>query len=99
MNVGNGRQQNQSKEVKMAADRETKNGETHQNRKGKFSISVGCQWCGTFHYVEVFREDWLKYQEGAFVQDAFPYMAREIREMFVSNTCPECWKRIFAKKA
>jgi hypothetical protein len=73
----------------MVSDRESK----------KLSVSVTCQWCNMPHYIEVFAEEWAKYEAGAHVQDAFPDMDREIREMFISQTCNECWKKIFAKTA
>ena len=31
---------------------------------------------------------------GAFVQNAFPNMSADDREMFVSGVCPTCWKEI-----
>lgn len=36
-------------------------------------------------------------ENGALIQDAFPTLDREQREMLMTGIHPECWKAIFAK--
>lgn len=38
-----------------------------------------------------------KYENGAFIQDAFPTLNAEQREQIMTGIHPECWKAIFAK--
>jgi hypothetical protein len=64
----------------------------------KIRIEVACPKCGTAHTIIVFKEDVKKYQQGALIQDAFPYMDRSVREMLISGLCSECWDKLFKKK-
>ena len=41
------------------------------------------------------REGFEKYRDGALVQNAFPEMSREDRELLISGTTPEEWEDIF----
>ena len=56
-----------------------------------------CRQCGKQFFIAVLREDYDKYEKGALVQDAFPYLSADNREMIISQTCPECWVNIFKK--
>lgn len=59
-----------------------------------------CLHCGKNGYIIMLQEDYLKgikaYNQGAFVQDAFPNMSIEHREQIISGTHPECWIEIFS---
>ena len=63
----------------------------------KFPISVGfeCPMCGEYHMLTVDLEQYLNYQSGELVQDAFPHMSPTDRERFISGLCPDCQKEIF----
>jgi hypothetical protein len=37
----------------------------------------------------------MSWRAGALVQDAFPEVPKEYREMFISGTCPKCWDDMF----
>ena len=39
--------------------------------------------------------DYWDWKDGAFVQDAFPYLSAEVREMLISGICPSCWNNMF----
>ena len=56
-----------------------------------------CRQCGKQFFIAVLREDYDKYEKGALVQEAFPYLSADNREMIISQTCPECWVNIFKK--
>lgn len=56
-----------------------------------------CRQCGKQFFIAVLREDYDKYERDALVQDAFPYLSADNREMIISQTCPECWVNIFKK--
>jgi hypothetical protein len=46
--------------------------------------------------LELPEEGIAKYEAGAFVQDAFPDLDRQLREQIISGTHPECWTKMFA---
>lgn len=64
-----------------------------------FPISVGfeCPMCGKYHMLTIDLEQYLNYQSGALVQDAFPHMSPTDRERFISGLCPDCQKKIFVE--
>ena len=39
--------------------------------------------------------DLNKYREGAYIQDAFPYLSADDREFLISGYSPEGWKKTF----
>lgn len=65
-----------------------------------FPISVGfeCPMCGEYHMLTVDLEQYLNYQSGELVQDAFPHMSPTDRERFISGLCPDCQKKIFVEE-
>ena len=50
-----------------------------------------CIVCGKRNEIEVLKEDYDRYRNGAFVQVAFPEMPAPQREMIISGTCPPCF--------
>lgn len=61
----------------------------------KVTIKVKCPKCGKTYYLHVYPEDWKNYQEGMLVQDAFPYLSADERELLLSKICPDCWDKLF----
>lgn len=55
-----------------------------------------CFHCGQDGTLLLPDEGIAKYESGAFVQDAFPELARELREQIISGTHPKCWEEMFA---
>lgn len=66
------------------------------NRK-ETCISITCPVCGEKHLIFANVEDFLSWDEGALVQDAFPYLSPNEREMLISGICPDCWDRLFGE--
>lgn len=64
-----------------------------------FPITLGfvCPMCSTYHTLTVELEQYLNYQSGELVQDAFPRMSPTNRERFISGLCPDCQKKIFVE--
>jgi hypothetical protein len=51
--------------------------------------------CQQHHVIAVAENDFTAWKEGKFVQDAFPYLSKEDRELLVSQTCHRCWYEMF----
>lgn len=63
----------------------------------KVTIKVTCPKCGKIYKVRVYPEDWEDYQNGKLVQDAFPYLSADERELLISKICPDCWDKLFGR--
>lgn len=60
------------------------------------TIETYCPICHTTHELEVPFEAFCAWQAGALVQDAFPMLSANEREMLISGICPPCWDNLFA---
>lgn len=63
-----------------------------ENRK-EVTIVTTCPFCGRINEVAVNEADYWDWQDGALVQDAFPYLSADEREMLISGICPTCWEK------
>lgn len=61
----------------------------------EISIVTRCPFCGRANFIEVNEIDYLDYDDGMKVQDAFPYLSADEREMLISGICPDCWNKMF----
>lgn len=59
------------------------------------SIVTRCPFCGKSNFVEVNEADYLDWDDGELVQNAFPYLSADEREMLISGICPTCWDGMF----
>lgn len=59
------------------------------------TIVTVCPFCGHANEVAVNEADYWDWQDGALVQDAFPYLTADEREMLISGICPTCWAETF----
>ena len=58
-------------------------------------VVTACPFCGHGNEVEVNESDYWDWQDGKLVQDAFPYLSADEREMLISGVCPTCWENTF----
>lgn len=58
-------------------------------------VITHCPFCGESGVVEVPAEGYIKYSNGAHVQDAFPLLPVDVREQLISGLCPKCQERVF----
>jgi len=66
--------------------------------KPETEIKNVCVFCGKKHSVYVNMKDLIDWERGKFVQDAFPYLSPDERELFVSKVCVECSKEAFKEQ-
>ena len=62
-----------------------------------YTVSSTCQaGCGHDTHATVNGFDLFRYRQGAFAQDAFPYLSTSTREaLFISGICAVCWINMF----
>ena len=59
------------------------------------TVVTACPFCGHANEVEVNEIDYLDWQDGMLVQNAFPYLSANEREMLISGICPTCLEKMF----
>ena len=62
-----------------------------------YAVTVRCLLCNTEYILLVNREDWDLYHSPCrpHIQDLFPYLSPDERELLISGTCNECWNEMF----
>ena len=63
----------------------------------KVRLACACPACGEVTNVEVNAAAWAAYAAGMLIQDAFPLMDADQRELLMSGTCSDCWDMMFAE--
>lgn len=57
-----------------------------------------CRVCGKASQMEIPAAGLIAWNDGALVQDAFPQMSIDEREMLISGTHPACWDALFGEE-
>lgn len=63
-------------------------------------VKVGtppCPFCLQAGEVEVLDEEYQRWRDGQWIQEAMKSASVDVREQLISGTHPECWKKIFAE--
>ena len=56
------------------------------------SIKTTCPICNKEHIVNVQEKDWDNYKNNnELVQNAFPYLTADERELLITGICNDCW--------
>lgn len=63
---------------------------------GTITLGTVCPSCQKPQMVEVQEADLKKWKDGAYIQDAFPALSKDEREILLSGFCGECWDKLFA---
>lgn len=64
-------------------------------KEGQPYALLRCNWCPTQIECPVNLEAIDRWRRGEMIQDAMPDMSADLREMFISGTCPKCWQDMF----
>ena len=67
-----------------------------ENRED-FTIITECPCCGKVSEVSVNFEDYLDYEEGKAIQECFPYLTADERELMKTGMCKTCWDKLFGE--
>lgn len=59
---------------------------------GTVFIQKVCPFCGDVSQVEVDRESWGRWKDGALIQEAFPDLSFDWREVLQTGICAGCWE-------
>jgi len=59
-------------------------------------VTRTCTMCGQRSTLSLDGETIKRWQDGALVQDAFPYLTAEERELLITGTHPACWNKMIA---
>jgi hypothetical protein len=61
-------------------------------------VSVNCRTCDIEKQFDVNTANYYEWLDRKmFAQDAFPHLDPADREMFISQTCGNCWDSMFAE--
>ena len=63
-------------------------------------LTVGCDFCGRTTAIYVTEESFEEFTSPnrRNVQDIFPYLDAEDRELLISHICPKCWEAMFSQE-
>lgn len=59
----------------------------------KTDVLYYCKFCNKEVLITVDEEDIKKYENGALIQQAFPYLTPDEREIMLSGMCGDCWEK------
>ena len=63
------------------------------------TINNKCAHCGEDNKIILDYMSYLRWYDGeGFIQDIFPKLSSQERELIISGTHPECWIEIFGKE-
>lgn len=70
------------------------------SKNGNCSVSMYCRKCGTRYELTGFSSEqnerlYRRDETKEHIQDIIPEVPAEWRELFVSMTCPSCWKKMY----
>jgi hypothetical protein len=60
-----------------------------------YNYTLSCIRCRSDHNVSLKGSDLFKYNQGKYIQEAFPYIPKDLREMMLSGICNTCFQTIF----
>lgn len=57
-----------------------------------------CSVCGVTHEIEVRAEDFRRWKRTDNIQDVFPYLSADDRELLISGICGSCFDDMFGEE-
>ena len=62
------------------------------------TLEITCPFCGAVSFVDVDEEAFIRWQSGELIQNAFPYMRADDREILISGLCYDCQADFFSEE-
>lgn len=67
--------------------------------RATITLVIKCRLCGKLFEITVNTDDWLDFKFGrGHIQDIFPYLTAAERELILSNTCDDCFTKLFSEE-
>ena len=63
-----------------------------------YNFKMNCIKCKSEHAVALKGSDLFQFNQGKYIQDAFPYISEGLREMMMSGICDNCFQEMFPKE-
>lgn len=84
-----------NKVVKILMERDNMSELETENLK---EVYVACRYCGKKIPLKLHSEGIVEFSSPnrRHVQDIFPYLTNDERELLISGTCKECWDKMFS---
>lgn len=61
-------------------------------------INVQCDHCGITYSMLVDKDDIMDWiLDKGYIQELMPYLSASERELLISGTCNNCWKRLYGE--
>lgn len=60
------------------------------------TVRIRCRWCGRYVNVKLYESDYEKIINGQISPTSLYYLDPAERELFISQTCDDCWNKMFA---
>ena len=57
-----------------------------------------CPFCNKRQVLKINNKDLMDWKMGKLIQDAFPYLNANEREVLKTGICPSCWNDMFPKE-
>lgn len=61
-------------------------------------LQVTCSECGATFVYKINGKDLFDYEKGKHIQDAFPYLDDDARELILSGVCGKCFDKMFSEE-
>ena len=68
------------------------------SRKDFMIMKATCSICKIEVKVMVKKVDFKRWQDGANIQNVWPHLTPDTREIFISNTCGKCFDALFKEE-
>lgn len=59
------------------------------------TVRIECVDCHKVYSFEINPQDYIDWQRGKLIQQAFPYLPPGKRELIKSQICDACWDKLF----
>ena len=58
-------------------------------------VDIACLKCKTNHTIVLPKEPYIKWQTGTHIQEVFPEISLDTRELLISGICGSCFDKLF----